>query len=87
MKYSGMTLKIQGQNCKQINRPTANRLFNNGIDIFLHPSKMALLNPWQSPININIERLDNYTFEEYVNNFDFYTPAELGNYPNFFTKI
>ena len=60
---------------KKTNITKARRLFNEGVTIYLMPSKVAFANPWISPIRINNVENEN-TFDSIVNAYRYYN---LGN--------
>tara|TARA_R110002111_G_scaffold249679_1_gene313686 strand:- start:10029 stop:10301 length:273 start_codon:yes stop_codon:yes gene_type:complete len=86
MKYKNQNITIDGHEVKQINKVLAEKIYNKGEPIYLHPNNMLLNNIWQNPI-----RLDNkygFDFKKFVNNFEYYyCNNQRGKYTIFFKII
>lgn len=54
---------------KRISMTAARRLFNNGVEIYMLPSKAVIGNIWILPIGIH---QDEISFEAHVNEYRYY---------------
>lgn len=75
---------------QQINIINAEKLYNEGKDIYVHPCNMCFDNVWQTPCKININ--DNFwgaeDFRGRISDYKYYNcDNERGKYPNFFIAI
>ena len=71
---------------KQVNKTTARKLWNKGVSIFLHPSKMRFDNPWQQPY-LTSKSTNNVSedFDQVHNDYRYYNcDSERGKYIHFF---
>ena len=67
---------------KRISMATARRLFNNGVEIYMLPSKAVIRNIWILPIGIH---QDEISFEAHVNEYRYYNcSAETGERVHFY---
>lgn len=67
---------------KRISMATARRLFNNGVEIYMLPSKAVIRNIWILPIGIH---QDEISFEAHVNEYRYYNcSAETGKRVHFY---
>jgi len=73
---------------KSIQKRTARKLYEFGVQIYLHPCKMRFDNPWQPPLPYRLgEYDDNRSFDEICNAFRYYNcDSERGKYIHFFVK-
>ena len=86
MKYSNEFIKIGNQVVKQVNKTTANKLYESGKTIFLNACNMKLNNAWTSPMPLNNESGEK--FSTMVNEYEYYNCcSERGRYSNFFAPI
>lgn len=86
MKYKNEYVLINGKSGRQVNKPMARSLFNQGRTIFVHPCNMILNNMWQRPFEIS-DKLD-HNFDKLVNSYEYYNcNNELGRYANFFVCV
>ena len=73
---------------QQISKAKAKRLFEEGKDIYLHPSNMMFDNAWQSPHKVN--KNDSFTcdFEYICSNYKYYNcDNERGRHIHFFVEF
>lgn len=85
MKYSGITIMIDGVKCIQVNKTKARRAYNSGKNVYLHPCNMKINSVWGRPIKINNTYGNNFDYS--VNSFKYYNCVHgLGNYPNYFVE-
>lgn len=89
MRYKGETFTMYGKTVKQVNKSTAEKLFNQGETLFLLPCNMRVNNMWQSPCPMNKEQSSwGDTFKSMVNSFRYYNcDKERGLYPIFFAEV
>ena len=77
---------------KKVNKPTARKLYNNGITVYLLPCKVSEValtskNSWVNPIEISLLTCAHSAnkFDRTVNEYEYYNcNAELGYYPHYF---
>lgn len=84
-------MSLDGKKVRQVNIKVANKYFNNGRTVWLHPCNMNLNNPWQSPMAIKANSMDGFSndnkFMSMVSDFRYYNcNKELGRYPIFFVE-
>jgi hypothetical protein len=76
---------VTGKNMLQINKNKAERLFNQGITVYLIPCKVRVNNIW---INLCPINKDNETFNNAINSYSYYNCiSELGLYPHYFIEL
>ena len=81
--FYGETITIE-----QVQKRTAEKLFNAGETIFLQSCNMRPFGVWSTCHDINKERADGDTFESIVNSFEYYNcSAETGLYTTFYKRI
>ena len=69
---------------KRISMAAARRLFNNGVEIYMLPSKAVIGNIWILPIGIH---QDGISFEAHVNEYRYYNcSAETGKRVHFYIE-
>lgn len=69
----------------QINKRKAEKMFNQGYTIYLHPYKLNPVSRWQTPMPCNKMGGE---FETILNEFIYYNcNAESGRYPNYYVKL
>lgn len=81
-------------NYKRINKPTARKMYNNGITIKLLPCKVSERvfsndNSWLKPIDISLFTCthDANKFDRSVDDFEYYNcNAELGYYSHYYVS-
>ena len=67
---------------KRISMAAARRLFNNGVEIYMLPSKAVIGNIWILPIGIH---QDDISFEAHVSEYRYYNcSAETGKRVHFY---
>ena len=72
---------------KRIDKRVAEKMFNNGITIYLHSSNMMFDNVWQSPCPINNYQGQDRTFNQICNEYRYYNcDAERGRRIKFYIK-
>lgn len=85
---------MNGFTVEQVNIRKAEKLFNGGQTIFIHPCNMRVNNAYQrpmqiallDPVNIGCDDITN-SFKCIVNEFTYYNcDNERGNYPIFFAE-
>lgn len=84
------SLEIYGKwrEFKQVTKPTAAKLFNDGKLILLQSSNMPVNSFWQSPCPILKGKSWTDDFEEHCNSFKYYNcDSERGKYIRFFVEI
>lgn len=73
---------------QQISKPVAKRLYEAGKRIWLHPCKMSLSNPWQSPCDIQKPNQFPVSFDCMVNDYRYHNCcSQRGTYPHYFQEI
>ena len=86
---------IDGINYKQVQKRTAEKMYEEGKDIYLLGNKANPYSPWIQPDLVNIYNDDALNLDfatkagmsllQYnVNQFMFYLPRELGTYANYY---
>ena len=78
-----------GQTWKQVQKRTAEKLYNKGEILVFCPCKSYPFGGWNVGVTIDCEKylLAEVSFEAAVNNFEYYNcVAELGNYTTFYKK-
>lgn len=81
-------------NYKRVNKATARKLYNNGINILLLPCKVSDSavygsHPWLKPISISLlsKEYPMNIFDRSVNEYEYYNcNAELGYYAHYFVS-
>ena len=69
---------------KRISMATARRLFNNGVEIYMLPSKVTVGNIWILPAN---PHKGDSSFEAHVNEYRYYNcSAETGKRVHFYIE-
>lgn len=79
-------------NYKKVNKPTARKLYNNGLTIYLLPCKVSdtaltSKNSWVSPVEISLFACAHSAnkFDRTVNEYEYYNcNAELGYYASYY---
>lgn len=82
-------------NYKKVNKPTARKMFNHGLSIYILPCKVSERaldgndNNWVKPVVINLQttQLDSKynKFDRAINEYCYYNcNAELGYYPHYY---
>lgn len=80
--YYGETITIQ-----QVQKRTAKKLFESGEKIYMQACNMQPFGVWSRVLGVN-KQSNGITFEEIVNNFEYYNcHAETGLYPTFYKRI
>lgn len=77
---------------KKVNKPTARKLYNNGITVYLLPCKVSEValtskNSWVSPVEISLLTCAHSAnkFDRTVNEYEYYNcNAELGYYASYY---
>lgn len=96
MRYSGMILRKDNKQFKQISKAAAKKIFVKGGTIWLHSSNMVFDNPWEGPIHTNLEEEKQYCpssdpaeiFECACNSYSCYNCDKIrGKRINFFVEI
>lgn len=94
LRYSNKVLSISGKKAKQVNIKFAEKAYNEGKQLWLHPCNMRVDNPWQSPMPLNKADVDNNaftngsSFSAMVNDYKYYNcDNERGKYPIFFVEV
>lgn len=94
LRYSNMVLSISGKKAKQVSIKSAEKAYNDGKQLWLHPCNMRVNNPWQSPMPLNKADVDNNaftngsSFKAMVNDYKYYNcDNERGKYPIFFVEV
>lgn len=71
---------------KKINKATARRLFNQGVEITVMPCKCAIGSAWFTGARIARDYSDS-TFDQIINAFTHYNCCyELGYYPAYYVE-
>lgn len=91
LRYKNSVMSLDGKKVRQVNIKVANKYFNNGRTVWLHPCNMKLNNPWQSPMAIKANGMDGFSndnkFMSMVSDFRYYNcNKELDRYPIFFVE-
>ncbi len=93
LRYSNVFLSIDGKKVKQVSINVAEKAYNEGKQLWLHPCNMKVNNTWQTPMPLCKSEIDNNaflvgsTFKAMVNDFKFYNcDNERGKYPIFFVE-
>lgn len=87
MKRTGY-LAIDGKPVKQVNKRTAERMYNNKKTVFLLPCNVSMNSVWVQPFPITQAQNDDQSFMSVVNSYVYYNCIkELGRYPNYFIYI
>lgn len=91
LRYKNSVMSLDGKKVRQVNIKVANKYFNNGRTVWLHPCNMKINNPWQSPMAIKANGMDGFSndnkFMSMVSDFRYYNcNKELGRYPIFFVE-
>lgn len=83
--------RYENNTYKRISKREAKKAFLQGITIYIVPCKVIAsdTNPWITPISFNFNHVvseNNWTFENYVNNYEFYNCQynQLGKYAAFY---
>jgi hypothetical protein len=90
LRYSNKILSISGKNVKQVNIKVAEKAFNEGKLLWLHPCNMRINSPWQSPMPINKDKafVGCKSFTSVVEVYKNYNcDNERGKYPIFFVEV
>lgn len=90
LRYSNETLSISGKKVKQVTIKVAEKAFNEGKQLWLHPCNMRINNPWQSPMPINKEKtfVGCKSFTSVVEVYKNYNcDNERGKYPILFVEV
>ena len=73
---------------QQISKPKAKKLWEHGVTIYLHPSKMMLDNPWQSPMGASKTTSSAESFDGLCNSYMYYNcDSYRGKYIRFFVEV
>lgn len=75
LKYKGQTINLKDEcgntyNVKQVTKPTAQKAYDNGKPVWMHPCNLRLDNMWQKPMPMHNDSGD--TFDNAVNSFKYY---------------
>lgn len=94
LRYSNMVLSISNRKVKQVSIKSAEKAYNDGKQLWLHPCNMRVNNPCQSPMPLNKADVDNNaftsgsSFSAMVNDYKHYNcDNERGKYPIFFVEV
>lgn len=90
LRYSNEILSISGKKVKQVTIKVAEKAFNEGKQLWLHPCNMRINNPWQSPMPINEDKtfVGCKSFTSVVEVYKNYNcDNERGKYPIFFVEV
>lgn len=85
MLYSNQIVRIDNKNAFQVSIKKAERYFNEGRQLWLHPCNLRLNNAWQNPMPLSKDIQDNPHYNEaslrsIVNEFSYYNcDNERGN--------
>jgi len=72
----------------KVNKAHAERLYNSGHTIFIHPCKMRLNNMWQSPYQAQRNEQHPEEFKKVDAEYTYYNcDSERGRYPNYFAVL
>lgn len=72
----------------KVNKAHAERLYNSGHTIFIHPCKMRLNNMWQSPYQAQRNEQHPEEFKKVDAQYTYYNcDNERGKYPNYFAVL
>lgn len=72
---------------QQIDKRVARNLFNEGYEIFMHPSNMRFDNMWQHPCPCSKKNSFTDNFDYLCHDFAYYNcDSERGRYIHFFVK-
>ena len=84
-KMSQYTDTQTGKTFCQINKRKAEKMFNLGYNVYMHPHKMRVNNIWQNPTPTNRAGGE---FSKTLNAFIYYNcNTETGRYPNYFVLL
>lgn len=75
---------------QQINIRKAEKLYRDGVDIYVHPCNMLFDSVWQSPYKMNIKdsMWGSENFNARINDYKYYNcDNERGKYPHFFIVL
>ena len=77
MIYSNLKITLKDnkgktRNVKQCNVLTAEKAYNNGKIIWLHPCNLKLKNVWQEPYTFQKSETNQENFTSLVNSFKYY---------------
>lgn len=88
LEYSGM-FHNEMTALKQIQKRTAKKMYNEGETVYLQSCNFVPMGIWSEAIAISKEKAGNNTFEDWVNNFEFYNciSRETGLYATFYKKV
>lgn len=89
-----MVLSISNKKVKQVSIKSAEKAYNDGKQLWLHPCNMRVNNLWQTPMPLNKADVDNNaftngsSFKAMVNDYKYYNcDNERGKYPIFFVEV
>jgi hypothetical protein len=83
MIYKNEFIEIDNKEVKQVNKLTAEKLYNSGKTIYLNGCKVRINNPYMTPMPLsNVGRRD---FDVEMYEYEYFNCCnELGLYPHFF---
>ena len=83
MIYKNELINIDNKKVKQVNRLTAEKLYNSGKTVYLNGCKVRVNNPYMSPMPLsNVSGRD---FDVVMYEYEYFNCCnELGLYPHFF---
>ena len=83
MIYKNELINIDNKEVKQVNRLTAEKLYNSGKTIYLNGCKVRINNPYMSPMPLSNE--GGRDFDVVMYEYEYFNCCnELGLYPHFF---
>ena len=83
MIYKNELINIGNKEVKQVNRLTAEKLYNSGKTIYLNGCKVRINNPYMSPMPLSNE--GGRDFDVVMYEYEYFNCCnELGLYPHFF---
>lgn len=73
----------------QVDKRTARAVFRSGLDIVFCPANLRPFTAWNNQVAINIKDCDGYTFDEILNQFEYYNcrDNETGKYTRFYMPV
>lgn len=89
MIYKDIQIYIQGKQVIQINRRKAQKLYDAGYEVFLHPCKIAFNSLWKEPLEISREILTDQAtrFERWVQHYEqLNCNSVMGAYSRFYVR-
>lgn len=72
---------------EKITKRIAKRIYEDGGEVYLHPSNMPFDSMWMLPLNISLYSCDGADFDAILNEYRYYNcDKERGRYIHFFRK-